>query len=520
MTEPINILLITADQWRGDCLSALGHPCVRTPHLDALAADGTLFRSHYTQATPCGPARASLYTGLYLHNHRSVINGAPLDARHSNVALEARKAGYDPALFGYNDVSPDPRSYPPGDPVLTSYEGLLPGMTPIVVLREDNLPWLADLMSKGYEVSLEPSAVFQPRRDAPGAAERGPTWAPPLYRAEDSNTAFLTSEAMKYISVRGRQPWFVHLSYLAPHPPFLAPEPYNDMIDPAEVPMPLRLESPEAEGALHPWANYWINRPSGTGPCRDVPMSFYRDISDRDLRQLRATYYGMMSEVDDQLGRLFAFLKESGAYENTLIVFTTDHGEMLGDHWMFSKLGWYDSAFHIPLIVKLPGAGHPNGGAGREVEAFTEAVDVTPTILESLGLEVPAGCDGLSLLPFCRGETPQAWREEVHWEYDFRDRVEALAAHGLHLKPDQCALSVIRDRRYKYVHFTALPPLFYDLERDPGEFENRADDPDYRELVLDYAQKMLSWRMNHEERVLANHAVTPEGVKVRNGPRW
>ena len=116
-----NILFITADQWRGDCLSALGHPCLRTPNLDRLAAEGVLFRRHYSQATPCGPGRASLYTGLYLHNHRSVINGTPLDARHSNFALEARKAGYDPALFGYTDISPDPRTLPAGDPALTTY---------------------------------------------------------------------------------------------------------------------------------------------------------------------------------------------------------------------------------------------------------------------------------------------------------------------------------------------------------------------------------------------------------------
>ena len=518
MDQPANILFITADQWRGDCLSALGHPCVKTPHLDALAADGLLFKAHYTQATPCGPARASLYTGMYLHNHRSVINGTPLDSRHSNVALEARKAGYEPALFGYTDVSPDPRSYPPGDPVLTSYEGLLPGMTPVVMLKDDNLAWLADLVSKGYEVSLDHHEVFQPRRDAPGASERGPTWAPALYRAEDSNTAFLTSEAIKYISVRGNRPWFIHLSYLSPHPPFLAPEPYNDLYDPDAVPMPVRAESAEAEAAQHPWLDFWVFNQRGDGPSRGVSARDYCRISERDLRQTRATYYGMMSEVDAQVGRLIAHLKETGAYERTLIVFTTDHGEQLGDHWMFSKYGWFDSAFRIPLILRVPEASEAKT-AGRVIDAFTESVDVMPTILDWLGLEAPAQCDGMSLLPFSRGESPVNWREEAHWEFDFRNRVGEMAEQGLQLTPDQSALSVIRGRRYKYVHFTALPPLFYDLERDPGEFVNRADDPDYRELVLDYAQRMLSWRMNHDERVLANHWVTPEGVKVHSGPR-
>ena len=104
-----NVLFICADQWRGDCLSALGHPVVRTPNLDALARDGVLFRNHFGQCTPCGPSRISLLTGLYLMNHRSGRNGTPLDSRHTNIALEARKAGHEPALFGYTDSSVDPR---------------------------------------------------------------------------------------------------------------------------------------------------------------------------------------------------------------------------------------------------------------------------------------------------------------------------------------------------------------------------------------------------------------------------
>ena len=114
-TRPRNVLLISADQWRGDCLGSVGHPLVRTPNLDALARDGVLFRNHFTQCTPCGPARTSLLTGLYMMTHRSVRNGTPLDNRHSNVASEARKAGFDPVLFGYTDTARDPRSVPVGD---------------------------------------------------------------------------------------------------------------------------------------------------------------------------------------------------------------------------------------------------------------------------------------------------------------------------------------------------------------------------------------------------------------------
>ena len=130
MPAPRNVLFITLDQWRGDCLSALGHPVLETPTLDALAGRGVLFANHWANAAPCGPSRACLYTGTYQHRNRSILNGTPLDARFTNVALLAREAGYDPVLFGYTDSSVDPRTVPSGDPRLFSYEGVLPGFAP------------------------------------------------------------------------------------------------------------------------------------------------------------------------------------------------------------------------------------------------------------------------------------------------------------------------------------------------------------------------------------------------------
>ena len=129
----MNVLFITADQWQGDCLSVLGHPHVKTPNLDALAADGILFKRHFAQASPCGPSRACLYTGMYMQNHRSLLNGTPLDARHTNIALEARKADYEPALFGYTDISLDPRHFE----ITDGYVGVLPGIEPVVQLNSN-----------------------------------------------------------------------------------------------------------------------------------------------------------------------------------------------------------------------------------------------------------------------------------------------------------------------------------------------------------------------------------------------
>src|SRR5579872_880540 len=175
-TAQRNVLLITLDQWRAECLSILGHPCLKTPHLDALAREGVLFRRHFTQASPCGPARASLLTGLYAHNHRSVRNGVPLDDRHANLAREVRKAGYDPVLFGYTDTAIDPRTVPAGDPALETYEGVLPGFTPALPLPMYMKPWLADLAAKGYAIPARSHDIWLPREVSPEERRRGPTF--------------------------------------------------------------------------------------------------------------------------------------------------------------------------------------------------------------------------------------------------------------------------------------------------------------------------------------------------------
>ena len=497
MSAPMNILFIMADQWRGDCLSSGGHPCVQTPNLDQLAADGVMFKQHFAQATPCGPSRASIYTGKYLHNHRSVINGMPLDTSHTNVALEARKVGYDPVLFGYTDVFTDPQQRVKDDPTRPSFDGVLPGMTQAIpgetskLPNSNALPWFADLEAKGYSVPEELLGVFKPRE---AGGKGGLTAAPAQYSVDDSFTAFLTDEVIKYLSAREDQAWFVHLSFLAPHPPFIAPDPYHSMYDSTDVPRPVRAATVEDEAAQHPYLDFFLHNQRGWGIRYDHKSRNNLKLDDQDVLQARATYYGMMSEVDFHIGRLIAYLKEAGSYDNTLVVFTSDHGEQLGDHWQFSKFGYFDQSFHVPLIVRTP----ETGGKcvrGRRVDEFTESVDVMPTILDCLGISIPRQCDGKSLMLFCRGETPTNWRDEAHWEFDFRNFDDKDGNIALGLEADQCAVNVIRGRRYKYVHFKALPPLFFDLEKDPNEFENLAQHPEYQGLVLEYVQKMLSWLM-------------------------
>ncbi len=186
-TRP-DVLLITLDQFRGDSLSALGHPCARTPHLDALAADGVLFRNHFATCAPCSPARASLLTGLYQMNHRVCRNGSPLDARHATVATAARAAGYDPLLFGYTDQSVDPRGLSPDDPRLRTYEGIAPGFAVHTDMAEPSPVWRDWLAGRGVDLGTGVHDVFRPRgsgRRPPArtASRRRSTPTPPRRRS-------------------------------------------------------------------------------------------------------------------------------------------------------------------------------------------------------------------------------------------------------------------------------------------------------------------------------------------------
>lgn len=510
----MNILFITVDQWRGECLAATGHPIVKTPHLDALAADGVAFQHHYGQATPCGPARICLYTGMYLHNHRSLLNGTPLDARHTNVALEARKAGYQPVLFGYTDVGLDPRH----QEIVDDYEGVLPGMDAVCHLNSKRKPWLAYLEQKDYDIAHAPHSVFAQQENYPDAENKGQTYAPAIFKAEDSPAAFLVGETMNYIDGHQQKPWFAHVSFLSPHPPFVAPEPYHAMFDADDMPLPVRHATWQEETKQHPWLEYYLTHSSAAAGFTTQPEKFARlDLPDQELQQIRATYYGMMAEVDAQIGRLVAHLKQTGIYDDTLIIFTSDHGENMGDHYAHSKYTYFEETFHVPLIIRDP-SNAANSTRGNVVKAFTEAVDLMPTMLNAIGQDIPHQCDGSSLLSFTRDAPLKEWRTEAHMEFDMRAPYDGKGAPPFGLKMNQCMVNIIRDDHYKYVHFTTLPPLLFDLQNDPDEFTNLVNDPKYHNVASEYASKLLSWRMENDERALTDMHLTADG-DVESGMR-
>lgn len=498
-----NLLLITCDQWRGDCLSAVGHPVVQTPNIDALAAEGVLFRRHYATAAPCSPARACLYTGLYQMTNRVCRNGTPLDARHGNIALYARALGYDPTLFGYTDTAPDPRTLAPRDPFLTTYEGVLPGFTARQLLPEHQKQWLSWLAARGVDSSAGFPAIHLPV-GAPGTV----TNAAPIYSQDKTPAAFIAGEFIRWLSERD-EPWFAHLSFLSPHPPFIVPAPYNEMYDPQTGPDFRRAPTREAEASIHPYVAFELanQRKSNFLPGHDGKVA---DWDDAAFRQIRAIYYGMISEVDAQLGRVFDSVKASGAWDDTVVILTSDHAEMMGDHRMLGKGGFFEGSYHVPLIVRDP---RRRQSAGRVVDAFTEAVDVLPTVLDLLGARVPGHLDGRSLTPFLDGSQPTQWRDAAHWEFDFRSIASGTVERTTGLTPRQSNLAVIRDTKFKYVHFGGgLPALLFDLTNDPDETLDVAADPAYGAARLEMAERLLAWRAEHLDQSLALSEVTDRGV--------
>jgi len=508
MTKRRNVLLIVVDQWRADFIPALGAGFLKTPNLDRLCREGVTFRNHVTTAVPCGPARASLLTGLYLMNHRAVQNTVPLDARHMNLGKALRLAGYDPALIGYTTSTPDPRTTGPRDPRFTTLGDLMDGFRSVGAFEPSMDGYFGWLAQKGYALPQRRADIWLPEGED---AEPGATDRPCRIPAELSDSAYFTERALTYLKGKGEKPWFLHLGYWRPHPPFVASAPYHEMYKPEDMPAPVRAADVGSEAAQHPMLAHYLDsirqasffeRAEGRGASLDAA----------EIAQMRATYAGMMSEIDDCLGQVFAYLDETKQWEDTLVIFTSDHGEQLGDHHLLGKLGYFDESFRIPLVVKDPDA--PEEG-GRIETAFTESVDVMPTILDWLGGEIPRACDGRSILPVLHGDVPADWRRFMTYEFDFRDVFYSQPEGALGLGMDEASLTVVQDERRKYVHFAALPPLFFDLEKDPDQFVNLAEDPAYAAEVRDYAQKALSHRLRHAERTLTHFRATPHGLEER-----
>lgn len=482
-----NVLVITLDQFRADAMSCAGHPVVRTPNLDRLAAAGVRFARHHSQAAPCGPGRASLYTGMYQANHRVVANGAPLDDRFDQVARLARRAGYAPTLFGYTDQALDPAlAESPDDPRLFTYEGVLDGFDVEARLFQGCAEWLDWLRDLGHDVP-----VFDGHRPDHDLVI-DVLVSEPTRPAEHSMSAHLTNRFIDWHSRRSSDPWLVHLSYLRPHPPYAAAGHFADMYDPASVPPPQPI--PERR---HPYHDLVLQLPAAAAPS-----------DPDDLARMRAQYFGMVSEVDAQLGRVWDHLEATGEWESTLIILTADHGEQLGDQGLKEKLGYFPASYHIGCIVRDP---QRPAGHGRVVDRFTENVDLLPTIADAIGEAVPLQCDGFPLTPFLDGTDPDRWRTAAHWEYDWRSvylQMGVVPDWPWDRRLERANLAALRTDRHLFVHFGDGSTWCLDLEADPGGGAV-VEDP---AVIMELATEMLTWRANHLDRRLAGMLTLDGGI--------
>jgi arylsulfatase A-like enzyme len=368
--------------------------------------------------------------------------------------------------------------------------------------------WLAQ---KGFPLPAHRSDIWLPEGSdtIPGATNR-----PARVPAELSDSAFFTEKALTYLQGRDGKPFFLHLGYYRPHPPFVASAPYHAMYRAADMAPPVRAATAEDEAAQHPLLRHYLRTTQQSGFFQRGE-GMVAAMDEASVRQMRATYFGMMTEIDDCLGQVFAYLDATGQWDDTLIVFTSDHGEQLGDHYLLGKIGYHDESFRIPLVIRDPDA---HATRGQVVDSFTEMVDILPTLIGWIGGDVPNAVDGRSLLPLVYGSRPDDWRDALHYEFDFRETPGSTAETSLGLTMDQCSLCVLQDTDFKYVHFAALPPLLFDLRADPRQFRNLAGDPVYAGVARDYAQRMLSWRMRHADRALTHYRATPEGLDVRPRP--
>ncbi len=396
------------------------------------------------------------------------------------------------------------------------FEGPLPGIRVEVMMGETPYPWTDCAARQGYPRAPEPVAIASLFGYRAGS---GPDYEDGARGAQLASMSAIPVEAddtelpggsscIDYVRRAASGPFVAHLSILRPHPPFIAPELLQRActIRWPSVPGFARLATPDGEAAQHPWLAHQLSR-----------RLFRAPSDEKKLCRLKAVYYGLMSEVDAALGRsgiAQAALKQSGRlWDDTLIIFTS--------RIMASRCGRSLAAGRSAAISMRPTAFPPLDRA-RDPRAAADArartggaaaspritLDIMPTpLLEAIGrLTSAAMRRGVAARRFLEGrDAPANWRTEAHWEFDFRNPADDRAERALALTLHQCTMNIVRDARFKYVHFTKLPPLFFDLEKDPGEFINRAYDPAYLPLVLEYAQKRLSWRMNHDEQTLTQH---------------
>ena len=428
MNRP-NVLMIMADQFRGDCLGVDGHPDVKTPFLDTLAERGARFARAYTATPSCIPARAGLLTGMAPCHHGRVgyQDGVPWRYEHTLPGCFT-KAGYQTKCVGKMHVHP-PRARL-GFEDVELHDGFLhyyrkPG-TPACEAQRIADDYFHDMQGRGHK------DVTDTGIDCNGSVAR-----PWPYDEETHPTRWVADRAVDFFRRRDRtHPFFLTVSFVRPHPPFDAPACFFDMYRGKELRRPV----------VGDWAEKTASRIQGS------PFG----IADPELlREAQMGYYACITQLDHQIGRIMEALLLDGEMDNTYILFLSDHGELLGDHNLYRKSLPYEGSARVPFLIRGPGI-----KPGSVCRQPVELMDVMPTLLDACGLPIPSTVDGESVLPLLRGKTE--WREAVHGEHTYEGGTVQY---------------MVTDHD-KYIWFSASGrEQYFDLSLDPKEEHDRIGDP-------------------------------------------
>lgn len=428
-----NLLFLLSDEHQRAAAGCYGHPFVRTPHLDALARRGARFTAAVTPCPICVPARASLATGRYVHDLGCWDNAFPYNGRPPSWAHRLREQGFSAASIGKLHFRGQG-----GDHGFTEELDALH----VVDGAGDLLGCLRD----------DPP----PRHKRGGVLEAGPGHS--TYLEYDARIAARAAAWLAEHAADAR-PWVLFVSFVCPHPPYIAPPRLFEEY--AGLPLPLPPQWLREEYPRHP-ALRWMREKFGYGEF-DAPA----------LRRAMAAYYGACTYLDERVGEVLGALARLGLEGSTRVLYTSDHGENLGARGLFGKFTMYEESAGVPLLLAGPGV-----PAGRTVETPVSLVDCFLTVLEAVGAApVPADAElpGRSLWPLAAGEAPD------------EERVVLSEYHAVHSRR---GIFMLRDRRWKYVYYVEGPPQLFDLEADPEEREDLAARHEHRERLAAWERRL------------------------------
>ena len=455
--ERPNILLLMADQFRGDCLSAEGHPAVRTPHLDRIAAEGVRFRQAYSSTPSCTPARAGLLTGLGPWRHGMLGYGRVGEQYPTEMPQVLRDAGY--YTMGIGKMHYHPQRNPHGfHQVLLDESGRVESPD----YRSDYRSWFAS-----EAPHLDPDATGIGWNDYPSRAYVLPERLHP--------TSWTGQTAVRFVENYERpEPFFLKVSYARPHSPYDPPERLMQQYAGAEIP-------PAVVGA-------WAERYAPLSSQR--PDLWHGDLGPEQVRSSRQGYYGSVTFIDEQIGRILAALEKRGWLEHTLILFTADHGDMTGDHHLWRKTYAYDASARIPMLMRWPEGLGP-APRGQVLTSPVELRDVLPTCMDAAAIPGGEALDGRSMLDLVRNNSAD-WREYIDLE------------HHICYSPTN-NWSALTDGHEKYIyHAHDGEEQLFDLDRDPHELKDLASDPAQQSRVRRWRSRLIEHLAERREPFVVN----------------